>query len=284
MVIHERLRNPEWEVRQHALRVLRDLIPILDSHTTEQDMAGVLEDLIINLGHIGPGIRKAATDCLRTYLRFSKEYNNILRHLVGRLLENSHANKVNSNVVLGVVLAIPFLMLPKIQDEIASYVINQLMIKSTIPAYQEIALRSLVRIKYILGDNKFNEIFCLQNTVEDRKNFEALCYSYNLHYKQDEAGENKGVRNLWNDSNQNIVEEIHSGRIFNTEVRQQKDNDIELELVEDKVILETEIQLRSGSSLTMQVHEESRQNSFNEATDSEEDSRLVCFCTYFSVV
>lgn len=44
------------------------------------------------------------------------------------------------------------------------------------------------------------------------------------------------------------------------------------ENIEDRVILETEIQLRTGPAITMKIHEESRSNSTSDGMgDSEED-------------
>lgn len=276
-MVHERLRSPEWEVRQHSLRVLRDFIPLVDTKTTEEKLKTVLEDLIINLGHVGPAVRKAAVDCLRTYLKYSHNSDEILKDLVINGVEKANKNSVNPNVVLGIILSIPFLVLPKISDKTLSYVINELLDKATQAIHQETSLRSLMRIKYIIGEQKFNKLLGDGKTPNARETFGALCDLYNLHaqYLQ-EMNANHETRMLWNDFNQNIVQDTTASWSSNVEIKENSGENLEFELVEDKVILETEIQLKSGSALTMQIHEESRQSSFTEATDSEEDGRYEC--------
>lgn len=273
-VLHERLRSPEWEVRQHSLRVLRDFIPIVDNKSVEEKLNNILEDLIINLGHVGPAVRKAAVDCLRTYLKHSNNSDSILKDLVVNGVEKSNTNSVNPNIVLGIILSIPFLVLPKISDKTLSYVVNELLDKATQAIHQETSLRSLMRIKYIIGEPKFNKLLEDGDTRNARETFDALCDLYNLHaqYMQ-EMNSNNETRMLWNDFNQNVIEDTTASWSSNVEIKQNRGEDVEFELVEDKVILETEIQLKSGSALTMQIHEESRQSSFTEATDSEEDGR-----------
>lgn len=273
-VVHERLRSPEWEVRQHSLRVLRDFIPIVDTKTAEEKLKTVLEDLIINLGHVGPAVRKAAVDCLRTYLKYSNNSDGILQDLVVNGVEKANTNNVNPNVVLGIILSIPFLVLPKISDKTLSYVLNELLNKATQAIHQETSLRSLMRIKYIIGEQQFNKLLEDGETQDAHETFDALCELYNLHaqYMQ-EMNANNETRILWNDFNQNVIEDATASWVSNVEIKQNCGDDLEFELVEDKVILETEIQLKSGSALTMQIHEESRQSSFTEATDSEEDGR-----------
>lgn len=69
-------------------------------------------------------------------------------------------------------------------------------------------------------------------------------------------------KQFWNDHNQNLVNcGLKNG-----------DFDHQGNLVEDKIILETEIKLNAGPAITMQIHEESRQNSNNEGSDSEDDT------------
>ena len=60
-----RLRDAEWEVRQHALRVLADLAAVLDtSDASRMAAAGVIADVADNLGHPAPGVRGGATEAL----------------------------------------------------------------------------------------------------------------------------------------------------------------------------------------------------------------------------
>lgn len=56
--LSDRLRDPEWEVRQHALRVLIDVIPVITPDRLDEKVAIILNDLIENLGHPAPAVRK----------------------------------------------------------------------------------------------------------------------------------------------------------------------------------------------------------------------------------
>lgn len=268
VAIRVRLRNPEWEVRQHALRVLRDLIPMLKISDTETKMELLLEDLIINLGHMGPAVRKAAVDCLRTYFKHTNKYDSILKAFIQKCVANSQINNIQANVVQGIILAVPFLVLREISQDTLVYIIRQLLDKSKQMSHQEQAVLSLVRIKYIIGEEQFEKLIKTSESAETYANFEKLCEMYDLNAKyKEEISNNKETKKLRNDFNQNVLENVDTSGNSN-------------EVIEDKVILETEIQLNSGSAITMQIHEESRQNSFNEVTDSEEDARYVTSALY----
>lgn len=71
--ISDRLRDPEWEVRQHALRVLVDVLPVLEHNVVDKLMVPVVPELVTNLGHQAPAVRKGALDTLRVYLCYSQE-------------------------------------------------------------------------------------------------------------------------------------------------------------------------------------------------------------------
>lgn len=77
--ISERLRDPEWEVRQHALRVLVDVLPTLGGDVVDEVMLPVLPELVNNLGHLAPAVRKGALDTLRVYLVCSRKREEIVR-------------------------------------------------------------------------------------------------------------------------------------------------------------------------------------------------------------
>ncbi|KAK4887789.1 hypothetical protein RN001_004060 [Aquatica leii] len=230
-VVHERLQNPEREVRQHALRVLSDVITVIDSATLDSKMEVIIPDLITNMGHIGPAVRKGAIDCLKVYLGCSNNSDDILKDIVYNGVERSSENKMKSNVVTGIIIALPFLI-KKVNRFTLVYVIRIVSEKMVQITYQETALKSLVRIKDIIGDELFDA--CVDSNF--KKDFGQLCEVYNVDLESD------------------VV------------VRKTQD-----EIIEDKVILETEIKLNSGPAITMQIHEESRQSIV--AEDSEDDER-----------
>lgn len=79
--ISERLRDPEWEVRQHALRVLMDVLPTLNIDVVDKVMQPVVPELINNLGHPAPAVRKGALDTLRVYLVHSPNRENMVKNV-----------------------------------------------------------------------------------------------------------------------------------------------------------------------------------------------------------
>lgn len=267
--IHEKLKDPEWEVRQHTLRVLRDFIRNADSSFVNNKTESIFEDLLLNLGHVSPAVRKAAVDCLRTYLNQSNNADNILSNLFEKVIERSNEKNVQTNIILGVILATPFLILPNLSDDTLFYIIQQVLRKSTEEKFKEAAVRSLLRVKYIISANKFNEILDMNSAIIPRENFEKLSASYDLNFKCQQ--ENKGNKSVWSDFNDNLLDEIEDP--FRVDDNLIDESAASSEIIEDRVILETEIQLNSGPAVTMQLHEQSRQNSFNETTDSEEEIR-----------
>lgn len=80
--VRDRLRDPEREVRQHALRVLIDLIPVTRTVSLDEHMRQLVPELLFNLGHSAPALRKSALDSLRKYLQHSRNYDELLLQLV----------------------------------------------------------------------------------------------------------------------------------------------------------------------------------------------------------
>lgn len=214
-----------------------------------------------NLGHISPAVRKAAADCLRTHLKQNQNADEILKNLFERVVEKSNAQ---TNVVLGVILASPFLILPSITEETVLYVIRQLIGKVDEKVYREAAIRSLVRLRCVIGEEKFRGFLEMGPAGMSVERLDELAASYNFEVESQNLDYVNGNKSVWSDFNENFLEEMEdplsSGNVSDG-------------FVEDRVILETEIQLNSGPAVTMQLHEQSRQNSFNETTDSEEDIR-----------
>lgn len=77
--ISERLRDPEWEVRQHALRVLIDVLPTLNADIVDKVMQPVVPELVNNLGHPAPAVRKGALDALRVFLIHNRDRENTIK-------------------------------------------------------------------------------------------------------------------------------------------------------------------------------------------------------------
>lgn len=59
----ERLQENEWQVRQHALRVLVDVLIVMGQQA-DYHVGSIIHSLVDNLGHIAPAVRK----CMEFFL------------------------------------------------------------------------------------------------------------------------------------------------------------------------------------------------------------------------
>ncbi|CAH1997559.1 unnamed protein product [Acanthoscelides obtectus] len=225
----DRLRAPEREVRLHALRVLQDLIPATNQHCLDKLMRPLLPELVENVGHEAPALRKGAIDALRKYLQHTDECDRLLVELVLAAEENS------------VVAATPFLITSEITDCTARKVVDQLWQDLNSPLFnQEVIAKSLARIRYILGEERFKSLLGRQRFEELVK----ICDNYGIPIDYSD-GDSSSEKAVWTMD----------------------------ELIEDRVILETEITLKTGPAITMKIHEESRPGSIMDMICSDEESR-----------
>ncbi|XP_056641944.1 uncharacterized protein LOC130448552 [Diorhabda sublineata] len=214
--IRDKLRDPEKEVRQHVLRVLMDLIQVTQSSNLDKRMQELVPDIIKILGHSSPSLRKTALDFLKKYLKLSGNYYEIMRDLID-----------SPDYLMS---ATPFLINSETDDKTVSLVLEQLwkdLERSNIN--QEIPAKSLARLRYNLGDERFKYLIGL----ERYRKLQEICEIYGLPID-------------YSDTDIMISE---------------NDNWSHDEALEDKVILETEITLKTGPAITMKIHEESRPNS-----------------------
>lgn len=86
--VRDRLREPELEVRQHALRVLIDLIPLTQTSSLDEHMRILVPDILSNLSHSAPALRKSALDSLRKYFKHSRNYDDFLLKLISTEEDN----------------------------------------------------------------------------------------------------------------------------------------------------------------------------------------------------
>ncbi|CAH1160247.1 unnamed protein product, partial [Phaedon cochleariae] len=213
--VRERLRDPEREVRQHALRVLMDLIPVTQPQTLDNHMQDLLPVLLSNLNHPSPALRKSAIDCLRRYFQHSKNYDKLLMDLIST--EDEY-----------VIAAVPYLLISKIKGETMDLVLDQLWKDVNNPyVNKEVAATSLATIGYSLGEEKFKSLIGTAKHSE----LQRICDTFGI---TNNCIETHNGKDLWN----------------------HKEG--------DRVILETEITLRTGPAITMKIHEEGRAGDFFE--------------------
>lgn len=231
--VRERLRDPEREVRQHALRVLIDLVPVTQVQSLDDHMRALLPELLSNLGHPAPALRKGALDSLRIYLNHSRNRDKLLRDLISSAVVDDH-----------LLAATPFLVNSSTSNDTLGHVLKRLWTEIGEQGYrQEVAAKSLARLRYSLGDERFRMLFGQEKFAELQK----ICDSYGFPIDYSDGDVSDG---------ENVMEE-------------------------DKVILETEITLRTGPAITMKIHEESRSNSKEDYVESEDEARYFLYTKYY---
>ncbi|RZC34124.1 uncharacterized protein BDFB_008725 [Asbolus verrucosus] len=151
IVLRDRLRNPEREVRQHALRVLADLISVIEQNILDKHMELLLPDLIINLSHVAPAVRKGTIDVLRIYLKHTSHPNEVLRKLMTAVPEDSH-------LMQGLLMAVPYFSNYQISEDTLIFLLRQLFLGTAQDFLRETAICSLVRTRSKLGIDRFNNL------------------------------------------------------------------------------------------------------------------------------
>lgn len=148
--LDERLRHPEREIRQHALRVLADVIPALAPDRLERRMQGLLPELLACLGHPAPAVRRAALHTLQAYLARSPDPDRALLHLL---------TPSDIPAAVGLLLAIPALLCTfRPTDGTLRRVASALGSASNDERLREPAIRSLERVRELFGRRRFSRL------------------------------------------------------------------------------------------------------------------------------
>lgn len=117
----DRLRDPEWQVRQHALRVLVDVLAVLngggaaDPDRDAHEFEVLVRPLVENLGHAAPAIRRGALNVLRAYMRHARRPHDVLGEAIRIGMQrqppgDAAGGAVASRLCAGVMLALPALV------------------------------------------------------------------------------------------------------------------------------------------------------------------------------
>lgn len=176
---YERLHDPEWQVRQHALRVLVDVLIVMGQQA-DYHINDLVHPLVDNLGHIAPAVRKGALDALRVYVAQTATPETVMTDIMSYGMDRPINDPFGSRMTVAVMLALPALILPILITSKRGYVVKAVMealsnkmVKIT---YQEISLKILLKIKDMIGPNEFNE-HMPSNVMKD---FDLLCKVYGL--------------------------------------------------------------------------------------------------------
>lgn len=193
-----RLSDPEWEVRQHALRVLVDLIPVIPESSSDLDalmIPVVLTEVTYNLGHQAPAVRKSALDVISTYIKHSSDPEFVLRSVVSQGLESPAAN---SNLAMNLLICIPNLLQvlhdtlanndQTISHQILVQMVTALSKKMVQTTFQQNAINSLVKIRQLVGENRFDH-FLESYYPQIKRDFDVLCKVYEVHGNNSNVGD-----------------------------------------------------------------------------------------------
>ncbi|XP_043493679.1 uncharacterized protein LOC122518699 isoform X2 [Polistes fuscatus] len=284
--ISERLRDPEWEVRQHAVRVLMDVMPTLSAEIVDEVMQPVVPELLNNLGHAAPAVRKGALDALRVYLVHCLDKERIVKNIFRDGFNRRDAQDVfQTNLITGVILSAPSLLFPSSSStrpskDIIKYVTFSLASRLTQVTYQEAILKSLMKIRETIGTGEFDDIISGYDG-ELKKHLEVLCKVYNVKpSKKNQTKislERKEVDKL-EDEEEEEEDEVGStttrDRILDSDsdtsgIAEEEDEIVDAGTIPAsappaRVVLETEIKFNEETAITMTILEE-------KSTNSEED-------------
>lgn len=208
----ERLRDPEWQVRQHALKVLVDVLIVMRERSDLYFQPLILP-LVHGLGHSAPAIRKGTLDVLKVYMTETEMPETIILEIIDSGMEQKkYFQQFDSRICVGVMLSLPSLVYTSLgttkQNHIVRAVIQALTHKMVQVTYQEIALKVLLRIREMIGIREFSQYIAPRAYLQ----FELLCNVYGLPstsdiedpsvdlYKPQNTSENNRV---WNPATQN---------------------------------------------------------------------------------
>lgn len=176
----ERLRDPEWQVRQHALRVLIDVLIVMGPRS-DQFVQPIILPLVENLGHATPAVRKGALDALKVYMTETAMPETVILEIINLGMERKQPNEqLSGRICIGAMLSMPSLVYTSLGTAKHVYVlravIDALTTKMVQVTYQEIALKMLLRIREMVGVREFSEYIAHGAYRE----FELLCNVYGL--------------------------------------------------------------------------------------------------------
>lgn len=282
VAIRDRLLHPEWEVRLHALRVLADLLPL-----SGNALDFPFDQVVDNLGHPSPNVRKAALDALKVFCTHCEDPECAMRAILDKcayrnIRPHSADLDAKANVVTGLVLSIPSVLgiLKRRNTTLDMYpIFTVLGDKLFDPLHKDVALRSLLKLRRVLGPRDYMTSFTqLDSQTQDK--FRIMCELYDEDSLDVHYGPRRMYHALRDQNNSHLLRISHSfGNASSTSAKSSTDSSSEDSYFvrrDDgsrcssgfaKVIIETEIKFDSDTAITMTVLEENE-------TETESDRNL----------
>ncbi|XP_012535111.1 uncharacterized protein LOC105835962 isoform X2 [Monomorium pharaonis] len=261
--ISERLRDPEWEVRQHALRVLIDVLPTLNVDVVDKIMQPVVPELINNLGHPAPAVRKGALDTLRVYLVHSPNRESMVKNILHDGLNRPDAhNPFQTNVTTGVILSAPLLLFPSTNSPPPT---KQVLKEATVAfasrlvqvPHQEAVLKSLMKIRDAVGEEEFDG-YLVDYDDKFKKNVDVLSKIYNIKPCKKKQEKNHAQDIMKADAKERAFERPWDSDSDTSGIAEEEDETPNAvgAIPPARVILETEIKFNEDTAITMTILEE----------------------------
>ncbi|CAG9785443.1 unnamed protein product [Diatraea saccharalis] len=275
VAIRDRLVHPEWEVRLHALRVLADLLPL-----SGNALSFPFDQVVDNLGHSSPNVRKAALDALKVFCNHCEDSECAARAILDkcsyRNIRPHSANIDNKvNVITGLILSIPSLMsiLKRRNPGIDAFPIFKILgDKLFDPIHRDVAQRSLLKLRRVCGPRDYM-MYLSRLDVKVQDKFRHLCEIYDEDSMDVYYAPRKSIYRDNNNQTLLKINHVFSSPIT-TPIRMSTDSSSEESFTHipfynnnyAKVIIETEIKFDADTAITMTVLEEN---------DSETDKNSV---------
>lgn len=274
IAIRDRLTHPEWEVRLHALRVLADLLPI-----SGNALAFPFDQVIDNLGHNSPNVRKAALDALKVFCSHCEEPECAARGIADKCAYQNirpHSADVDAkaNILTGLILSVPsvFGILKRRNPKLDIYSMFVILgDKLFDPFHRDVALRSLMKLRRVCGPRDYVMYF-RQLDPKVQEKFRSLCEiydedSHDVYYAPRTVFRKSSTTSL---VKPNFINSKATTPIIVSTDSSSEDSFKHMQFYRNnfgKVIIETELKFDSDTAITMTVLEENE-------TEAESDRNL----------
>lgn len=184
----ERLRDPEWQVRQHALRVLVDVLIVM-KRRADGYFNPLVPSLVENLGHAAPAIRKGALDVLKVHMAETERPDLVLQDIIELGIAQPIGASPIGRLSVGVMLSLPSLVQTTLEtvhrNQCLKMTVQALCAKMVQVTYQEVSLKVLLRIREQIGSREFAE----HAAPAALREFELLCNVYGLPRSDTQIGD-----------------------------------------------------------------------------------------------
>ncbi|CAG9113444.1 unnamed protein product [Plutella xylostella] len=279
IAIRDRLTHPEWEVRLHALRVLADLLPI-----SGNALAFPFDQVVDNLGHNSPNVRKAALDALKVFSSHCEEPECAARAIADKCAYQNirpHSADVDAkaNILTGLILSVPsvFGILKRRNPKLDIYSMFVILgDKLFDPFHRDVALRSLMKLRRVCGPRDYVMYF-RQLDPKVQEKFRSLCEiydedSHDVYYAPRTVFRKSSTTSLV--TKPNFISSKATTPIIVSTDSSSEDSFKHMQFYRNnfgKVIIETELKFDSDTAITMTVLEENETEAESDRNVGSED-------------